>query len=230
MSWVLHENYRLFVDLNQYAGRVPVLDQLMIFGANDLIFLWPLLLLLLWGRPAFLRTRADRPGEAEIRETCRATFVWSIGTVVLAIAFNLGLSHLIFEPRPFVTHVVHLLIAHPADDSFPSDHAAASFALMGSLVFSLPSLLVHAWKQRITLAGLSEWRSFLLPLILMGLAVLMACSIGIARVFVGVHYPLDILGGAGVGLLAAGIVSILRRPLRVPTRALLHVAAYLRLA
>lgn len=230
MSWVLQENYHLFVDLNHYAGRVPVLDQLMIFGANDLIFFWPLLLLLLWGRPAFLRTRADRPGEAEIRETCRATFLWSIAAVVLAIAFNLGVEHLIFEPRPFVTHVVHLLIAHPADDSFPSDHAAVSFALAGLLVFSLPLLLVRAWKQRLTLAKSYGWRVLLLPLVLMGLAVLMACSIGIARVCVGVHYPLDILGGAGSGLIAAGIVTVMLRLLRVPTEALLRAAARLRLA
>lgn len=39
MSWLLRENYHLFVDLNQYAGHVPVLDQVMIFCANDLIFL-----------------------------------------------------------------------------------------------------------------------------------------------------------------------------------------------
>jgi len=53
----------------------------------------------------------------------------------------------------------------------------------------------------------------------MELAVLMACSIGIARVFVDVHYPLDILRGAGSGLVAAGIMIALRRLLRIPTRA-----------
>lgn len=230
MPSVLHENYQFFVDLNQYAGRIPVLDSLMVFGANDLIFFFPLLLLLLWGRPALLRRRALRPGEEDIIRSCRATFLWSCAAAVLALAFNLGLSRVIFEPRPFVTHVVHLLITHPADDSFPSDHAAVSFALAGTLVFSLPSWLVLAWKQRVPLTEEQGWRMLLLPLILMGLAVLMACTIGIARVFVGVHYPLDILGGAASGLAAAGVMTALRRPLRVPTEALLRVASWLRLA
>jgi len=229
MPWILQENYRLFVDLNHYAGRVPVLDQIMIVCANDLIFLWPLLLLL-WGRPRLLRRRADRPGEAEIIYACRTTFVWSIAACVLAVAFNLGIEHLVFEPRPFVTHVVHLLIAHPADDSFPSDHAAVSFAVVGMFLFTLPALGARAWKQRAALGGSQGWHSLVLPLVLMGLAVLLACSIGIARVFVGVHYPGDILGGAGSGLVAAGIVTALRRPLRVPTDTLLRAASRLHLA
>ena len=230
MSWLLQENYRFFVDLNHYAGRVPILDGIMIFGANDLIFLWPLLLLLLWGRPSWLRKRPLRPGEAEIIHACRTTFVWSIAACMLAVAFNLGLEHLVFEPRPFVTHAVHLLIAHPADDSFPSDHAAVSFAISAMLLFTLPALLAHAWKQRVVLGGVQGWRSFLLPLVLMGLALLVACSIGIARVFVGVHYPGDILGGALSGIVAAGLVTALRRPLRVPTDALLHLAERTHLA
>jgi undecaprenyl-diphosphatase len=230
MSWLLQENYRFFVDLNHYAGRVPVLDGIMIFCANDLIFALPVLLLLLWGRPRLLRKHADRPGEAEIIHTCRTTVVWSIAAGVLAVAFNLGLEHLVFEPRPFVTHAVHVLIAHPADDSFPSDHAAVSFAVAAMLLFTLPALLARAWKQRVVLGGWQGWRSFLLPLVLMGLAILVACSIGIARVFVGVHYPGDILGGALSGIVAAGLVTALRRPLRVPTDALLRIAERTRLA
>jgi undecaprenyl-diphosphatase len=229
MSWLLQENYRLFVDLNHSAGRVPILDGIMIFCANDLMVLWPILLLLLWGRPRVLRKRALRPGEAEIIHTCRALFVWSIGACVLAVAFNLGIERLIFEPRPFVTHAVHLLIAHPADDSFPSDHAAVSFAIAGMFLFTLPSLAMSAWKQRVALRQAQGWHTLLLPLVLMGLAVLVACSIGIARVFVGVHYPGDILGGALGGIAAAGIVIALRRPLRVPTETLLHVASSLHL-
>lgn len=230
MPWLLQKNYQWFVDLNQYAGRSPLLDRLMIVGANDLIFLWPLLLLLLWGRPAWLRRRALRPGEAEIIQICRATLLWSCAAAVLALVFNLFLSHLIVEPRPFVAHVVHQLVAHPADNSFPSDHTAVSFALAGALLFSLPLGLLSAWKQRVTVSGWSGWRSLLLPLVLMGLALLMACGIGIARVFVGVHYPLDIVGGAGSGLVAAGIVMALRRPLRVPTETILRVASSLHLA
>lgn len=230
MPWLFQKNDQWFVALNQYAGRSPLLDQLMIVGTNDLIFALPLLLLLLWGRPTWLRRRALRPGEAEIIQICRATLLWSCAATFLALVFNLLLSHLIREPRPFVTHVVHQLVAHPADNSFPSDHAAVSFAVAGMLLFSLPLGLLSAWKQRLIVTGWSGWRSLLLPLVLRGLALLIACGIGIARVFVGVHYPLDIVGGAGSGLVAAGMVMALRRPLRVPTEVLLRVASSLRLA
>lgn len=229
MSWFVQENYRLFVEVNRHAGHIPWLDAIMIFCANGLIFFWPLILLLLWGRPRFLRSRPLRPGEEEIITTCRALVLWSIGACLLAIAFNLGIEHVIFEPRPFVTHVVHLLVAHPADDSFPSDHTAVSFALAGMMLFTLPSLLVTAWQQRVVLQQSQGWKRLLLPLLLMGLALLMACSIGFARVFVGVHYPDDILGGMLSGLLAAGVMTALRRPLRVPTTALLRLVAYLHL-
>ena len=95
------------------------------------------------------------------------------------------------------------------------------------LLFMVPALLASAWKQRETL---ERWRSLFRPLILIGLAVLVACTIGIARVFVGVHYPGDILGGVGSGLLAASMVIALRRPLRVPTEGLLRLASSLHLA
>jgi undecaprenyl-diphosphatase len=229
LSWLMQENYHFFLLVNAGAGRVPLLDALMIFCANDLIFALPMLLLVLWGRPGFLRRRALRPGEAEIITACREAFLWSIGAILLAVAFNMGLSHLIFEPRPFVSHRVHLLVSHPADDSFPSDHAAVSFAVAGMLLFTVPAQLVSAWKQRVLFWRAHNWHRLLLPLLVMGLALMIACCIGIARVFVGVHYPGDIVGGALSGMSAAGTIIALRRPLHRPTEAFLHVLAVLHL-
>ena len=59
---------------------------------------------------------------------------------------------------------------------------------------------------------------------------MIACSIGFARVFVGIHYPGDILGGAIDGLLAAGIVTALSRWLRQITNVVLGFAHTLHLA
>src|SRR5437870_5535595 len=98
MSWLLQENYRLFVDLNHYAGRVPVLDRIMIFCANVLIFFWPVLLLLLWGRPRAWRSRPLRQGESDLIQTCRVLALGAVGACLLAVAFNLGLEHVLFEP------------------------------------------------------------------------------------------------------------------------------------
>jgi len=51
ISQVLQLNYALFQDMNGHAGTHPLLDTLMVFCANSLIFCWPLFLLLVWGRP-----------------------------------------------------------------------------------------------------------------------------------------------------------------------------------
>ncbi len=229
MSTVIQFNYRLFQDINIHAGHLVWLDALMIFCANTLIFLWPLVLLMLWGRPLSWRKRPLRPGEAEMVRECRAVVLWTGVACLIAYGLNLLIEQVVFEPRPFVSHPVHLLVAHPADDSFPSDHAAWSFAVVGMLLFLFLPIFVATWRKR------AEWRRggfayLLLPLLLMGVALTIACSIGLARVFVGVHYPGDIAGGAFDGLVAAGIVTQVRYWLRRPTDAILRFAQGLHLA
>jgi undecaprenyl-diphosphatase len=73
------------------------------------------------------------------------------------------------EPRP--------LVRAPHDGSFPSGHAATSFACATTLALAFPR---YAW----------------------GFYVL-AAAIAWSRVYVGVHYPLDVLGGAVLGVLVA---------------------------
>ena len=97
-----------------------------------------------------------------------------------------------FRPRPFVAHphAVHKLIAHTSDPSFPSGHASASIAI------AVAVLLVH---RRVG-----------------GFLLIIALVICYARVYVGVHYPSDVLAGALIG---AGVALVLWRPLAIiPTR------------
>jgi undecaprenyl-diphosphatase len=107
-------------------------------------------------------------------------------SVALLIAI-LIISPEVNHSRPFVEHQVNQLIPHAADGSFPSDHATMAF----SIAFSV--LLV---KRR-------------LGVIMLALAVLT----GIARVYVGVHYPGDIVGSMVLSLLVSVIVYTLRRRL-----------------
>lgn len=105
----------------------------------------------------------------------------------------LGLGQLIGKalprPRPYLSHAVNQLIPPSLDTSFPSDHAILGFAV---------AVMVWRYNRR---AGTA----------LLVLATLMA----IARVFVGAHYPGDVLGGAILGALTAAALASLSERRRV---------------
>ena len=114
----------------------------------------------------------------------------AVGVSLLAA---MALGHIHHEARPFVSDAdARLLINHSADNSFPSDHAALAFAVAGAIVW---------WRRGIGLACL-------------GLALLT----GVARVYVGVHWPLDILASAVAGVTAGALLTKAVPLLEAPQR------------
>lgn len=101
----------------------------------------------------------------------------------LALLTNQVITHLWQRNRPFVAHpqTVHVLLAHSHDPSFPSDHAAPAFAIAVALV------IIH---RRLGL------------LVLLGAIVM-----SYARVYCGDHYPADVLAGALIGSVIAGLLT-----------------------
>ncbi|HEY6540329.1 MAG TPA: phosphatase PAP2 family protein, partial [Ktedonobacteraceae bacterium] len=125
---------------------------------------------------------------------------------------------------------VHQLIAHPADSAFPSDHSAWSFAVFGMLLFAFIPAFSAVLRGRSTGGPRPASSLLIVPTLLLILAFVIACTIGVARIYVGLHYPGDILGGALDGLLAALLITLLSRWLRQLTKAVLRFAYRVRLA
>lgn len=230
MSVLWQFNFMVFQEINAPAGHIPWLDSFMIFGANYLIFGWLLVMLVLWGIPVNWSKRPLQPIENEVMQERRSAVIWAAVACLIGYGINLLIEQFVFEPRPFITYHVHQLISHPADSSFPSDHTAWSFAVVGVLLFSLLPFLLDARRRQSALGTTAHLARIRIALFLIALSIVIACIIGFARVYVGVHYPDDILGGAVDGLLAGGIVTALRRWLRIPTDAVLRFAHTLRLA
>ncbi len=119
-------------------------------------------------------------GEGSQREEDRLAVARAVAAAALALALGQVIGWIYVRPRPFMAHPVHLLIPPLSDPSFPSDHALAAFAIAGAL----------AWTHRRLGAGLGA------------LGILLA----FARVFVGTHYPLDVIGGAVLGGAVGGMI------------------------
>ena len=102
-------------------------------------------------------------------------------SALLALAGAATISSLYFHPRPFMDGLARNYLQHGSDSSFSSDHATLLFALGWSLAFASPPMLRAAWVIPMALAVVVGW----------------------SRVFLGVHYPLDISGAAIVGIVAA---------------------------
>lgn len=99
-----------------------------------------------------------------------------------AIAVDL-LKRFFERPRPSI--VPHL--RHVVSDSFPSGHAMQS----AILYLTLGALMMRVAERRLT------------KIFCMSMAILLTLLIGASRVFIGVHYPTDVVGGWILGFLWA---------------------------
>lgn len=108
-----------------------------------------------------------------------------------ALVTNVCLKNLVARPRPY-TQVPGLtsLLPPQSDWSFPSGHTTASFACAGVYLQTLPKRYGTA-------------------------ALILAALIAFSRLYVGVHYPTDVLAGLAIGLIGSRIVcSAARRDMR----------------
>jgi len=119
------------------------------------------------------------------KERDKYTVVFAAITAVIGLVINFVLGHIFYENRPFVTHHVNLLVQHAKDSSFPSDHATGTFSIALAII----------WRKHRKIG--------------IGMLLFAICT-GISRVYVGNHYPFDVLASIIVALVASGLVFALQ--------------------
>ena len=113
------------------------------------------------------------------KKTRIAGFSVLISLAINALFTNVTLKDLIARPRPFhVSDQILPLIPLPSSYSFPSGHTSGSLTAAFALYKTTP-------------------KEYGIP------AVILAALIGLSRIYVGVHYPTDVLGGLAVAIVSS---------------------------
>jgi undecaprenyl-diphosphatase len=119
----------------------------------------------------------------------RRASAWRI-VLVIGVSFlivDAVLKELIWRARPFeIAPSVHVLVTRPVTSSFPSGHAASAFAGAVAASRALPEARWLWWA--------------------------LAVAIAYSRLYVGVHFPSDVLAGAVIGTACAWFVLGGRHP------------------
>jgi undecaprenyl-diphosphatase len=113
----------------------------------------------------------------------RRMMLFLLAAICGGLLVSTGLKQLFQRPRPDV--VPHL--SHVFTTSFPSGH-------------SLLSAVVYLTLGSLLAAAVSRWQ---LKLYFLAIALLLTLFVGLSRVYMGVHYPTDVLAGWMAGLLWA---------------------------
>jgi undecaprenyl-diphosphatase len=112
----------------------------------------------------------------EHRVSARLLLVATFGNIIL----NNALKLVYHRERPSLFEWQ----TNAMSSSFPSGHAMSATVVYGTIAYLLLRLQKHHWSRMLTLAG----------------AIILIFCICFSRVYLGVHYPSDVLGGVIVGL------------------------------
>lgn len=133
-----------------------------------------------------------------IPKTRRLGFLCASALLVNVVINNLILKNAIARTRPYeVVEGLRLIIGRQSDYSFPSGHTTAGF--------SVASVIFMETRRRIGVP-----------------VVILALMIALSRLYVGVHYPTDVLVGIISGTLIGVMTCVIYHRLIVKNRQRLH--------
>jgi undecaprenyl-diphosphatase len=124
--------------------------------------------------------------------------LWFGGTILFCAAIGGKILKKVFDrDRP-----AFLQLIEKTNESFPSGHATATTIFYGFIGLVLVLATVHIWKKFVIGFITLAWIGFIL----------------ITRIYLGVHFPTDVIGGFLYGLaailLSLGVYLVVQEPLR----------------
>ncbi len=109
----------------------------------------------------------------------------TLSSSVLAFALAKLFGAIFNDPRPFVSNHIRPLVAHAADNGFPSDHTLLTMTIASVVFF-------YNRKLGIVLGIIS-------------------LIVGLSRVLAGVHHPIDIIGAMAIATTSVTGIQIIKK-------------------
>ncbi|MBQ8837416.1 MAG: phosphatase PAP2 family protein [Clostridia bacterium] len=131
------------------------------------------------------------------KKTRKTGLMTSTALIFDLLSVNVLVKNLVARTRPYeLIEELTILIEKQSDYSFPSGHTAASFAFVSVLWFTMP-------------------KKVSIPM------TVLATLIALSRLYLGVHYPTDILGGVVIGIVcgicAVAVVNLIEKKIKKET-------------
>ena len=172
----------------------PILKIITLFGEDGIFWILVCLVLIL-----FRRTR-------------RLGIICSLSLLLTIITCNLILKPAVDRIRPWVTfQMVNALLPPPGDASFPSGHSANSMGPAWALFIATMPVRTASGRSYDEVRCLGWKGEGASPQMMHRLgiaAVILALLIGVSRLYLGMHYPTDVVCGLLLGMIAATAVYV----------------------